>query len=412
MALALAGVNVVAQVIFAVLGAVKPPIVYAPAPARKLGIVTCARDEENVISALIQSVQQQNYDSEKMHIFVVADNCTDRTAEIARANGAEVIERENLQEIGKGYALDYFFRQLLESGRVSDFDGFLIFDSDNTLDPNFLQEMNNAFAAGYDVVTGYRNSSNFGASWVSGCSALWFIREARLYNKARQAIGFNSHVGGTGFLFDSQIIEQMGGWNYHLITEDLEFSMDTTSNGYKIGYCEAAVFYDEQPTKFGTSWKQRVRWAKGFLQVFWHYMPRLVRASMETHSASFLDLTFLVMPWMVITFLRIVLGFLYAALGFVSWSSQIDSTVLLVQGTVLGSLALILFALLTVFLERKRIAVSTKKLIFFCALFPVYILSYVPISFVAIFKKASWKRIAHHGVGGSENSPKKKPARS
>lgn len=180
---------------------------------------------------------------------MVADNCTDDTAQVSRGPGAIVYERFNQHKKGKGYALDYLFRTLAHEGR-DQYDGYLIFDADNLVDPNFVSEMNKVFDSGnYGAITCYRNSRNFGANWISAGYAIWFLREARFLNFPRMLLGSNCHVSGTGFLISADVIRENGGWPYHLLTEDIEFSVSCALKGRRIGYCDKAVIYDEQPTR-------------------------------------------------------------------------------------------------------------------------------------------------------------------
>lgn len=112
--------------------------------------------------------------------ILIADNCTDRTAKAARAAGAITYERFNFQQIGKGYALDYFFQQLKQDNLFDQYDGFFIFDADNLLDQSYISEMNKQFDRNRNnVMTSYRNSKNYDANWISAGSSLWFMREAR-----------------------------------------------------------------------------------------------------------------------------------------------------------------------------------------------------------------------------------------
>lgn len=144
-------------------------------------VLICARNEENVISDLISSIKNQTYNQELIKIFVMADNCTDGTAAICRALGAVVYERQSTEKVGKGYALE----ALLE-GIAADypdgFDGYFVFDADNVLDKSYISEMNKVFCSGYDIVTGYRNSKNYGDNMISAGYALSFLREGRFLN--------------------------------------------------------------------------------------------------------------------------------------------------------------------------------------------------------------------------------------
>ena len=150
-------------------------IVYRRKASRKMarvlnryGVIICARNESAVIGDLIASLKQQKYPQQLLDVYVVADNCTDNTAQISRRAGAFVYERYNKVQVGKGYAMDYFFHRLMEEGKLEDYAGFFVFDADNLVDPNFVSEMNNTFTSGeYSAITSYRNSKNFASNWIS-----------------------------------------------------------------------------------------------------------------------------------------------------------------------------------------------------------------------------------------------------
>ena len=257
------------QVVCIVTGFFAKTVDYPDAPADKhYCVLISARNESKVIGNLITCIQHQTYPNELIDIWVVADNCDDDTAEVCRRMGCHVVERFNKQQVGKGYALTYLLDNIQHSGAAKKYDAYIVFDADNLLDKHYVAEMNKAFHAGFDALTSYRNSVNFSDNWVSSGSALWFVRESRFLNSSRHVFGTSCHVGGTGFLFSRKIMERNGGWKFHLLTEDLEFTMDTIMHGDKIGYCGKAMLYDEQPVTFAQSWRQRVRWSKGFLQVF------------------------------------------------------------------------------------------------------------------------------------------------
>ena len=105
-----------------------------------------------------------------------------------------------------------------------------MFDADNLVDPQFVREMNKMFDTGeYAALTSYRNSKNFCDNWISAGYALWFLREARYLNRPRTQLGVNCAVSGTGFPVAADVIREDGGWPYHLLTEDIEFSFHARS---------------------------------------------------------------------------------------------------------------------------------------------------------------------------------------
>ena len=156
------------------------------AALHKYAFIIAARNENAVIGNLIDSIKNQNYPKELIDVIVVADNCTDNTAEISRQHGAIVYERFNNILVGKGYAMDYVFNKIKEEhGDYTCYDGYFVFDADNVIDVNYVKEMNKVFDSGYKVVTSYRNSKNYDTNWITAGYSLWFIREAKYLNNPR-----------------------------------------------------------------------------------------------------------------------------------------------------------------------------------------------------------------------------------
>lgn len=207
-------------------------------------VLICARNESAVIADLIGSLRSQTYDQSLLHIFVLADNCTDDTSDIARSAGATVYERFNNVQVGKGYALQTLLGHL-EQDYPAGFDGYFVFDADNILDPDYIAAMNRTFSQGHDIVTSYRNSKNYGDNWISAGYALWFLRESRYLNHARSLLGTSCAVSGTGFLFSRAVLEETGPWPFHLLTEDIQFSVHEILQGRKVAFAPDAVLYDE-----------------------------------------------------------------------------------------------------------------------------------------------------------------------
>lgn len=367
--------------------------------------VISARNESGVIAELIQSLKNQNYPKDCLDVYVVADNCTDNTAQVARDAGAIVYERFNQNKKGKGYALDYLFRTLAHEGKDT-YDGYMIFDADNLVDPNFTAEMNKVFDSGdYGAITCYRNSRNFGANWISSGYGIWFLREARFLNFPRMLLGTNCHVSGTGFLINADVIRENGGWPYHLLTEDIEFSVGCALKGRRIGYCDKAVIYDEQPTTFRQSWDQRLRWSKGFYQVNANYSTALTRGFLRKptrKSWSCYDMFMTVAPGMLLTMVMLAFN---VVLCVACWGqpAYITERILEVAGSFALStvvsfyLGLLLYGALTVISEWKQIQIPIHKKLLYMFTFPIFMFTYIPISLAALVQKVEWKPIYHTG---------------
>ena len=366
-------------------------------PLHRFAVLIAACNEETVIGNLLDSIKAQSYPERFLEVFVVADNCRDKTAETARAHGAEVYERHNASLRGKGYALDYGFSVIRSQYADKGYEAYFVFDADNVLDVNYFREMNKTFDNGAKASTSYRNSKNYDSNWISAGYAVWFLREAKFLNQARLTLNTSCAISGTGFFIAADVIEKAGGWKWHLLTEDIEFSASSILQGVRIAYTPTAILYDEQPVTFSQSWRQRLRWSKGFLQVFRYYGSALLKRAVRERDFSCIDFTLMLCPFTVLGAIRAVMGLLFAACGFVSWPSQLQSLADWSSGIITSVLGLMALAALTIIVEHDQIGATNKELLAYVLSFPIYILSYVPISFQAIFAKAQWKPIAHKG---------------
>lgn len=370
------------------------PKKYTKEKLNRYAVLICARNEETVISQLIESINNQSYPGHLITTFVVADNCTDTTAQKASMAGAVVYERNNKTQIGKGYALNFLIENIKKDFAKQKFDGYFVFDADNLLSVDYVSEMNKTFSSGYKIVTSYRNSKNFDTSWVTAGYSLWFLREAKYLNYSRMLLGTSCAVSGTGFMFSDEVIEQCGGWNFFLLTEDIEFTIHNILQNEKIGFCQNAVFYDEQPETFKESWTQRMRWSKGILQVFQKYGAKLIKG-IFTHGFACFDMTMALMPAVMLTVLSFFVNILAIVIGIIT---KTDITILLLsvfETMVRGYLMLFAVGAITTVTEWKQIHASRGKKLLYALTFPVFMATYIPISTIAIFTNVQWQPIKH-----------------
>ncbi len=365
----------------------------------KFGVVVCARNEEAVIGQLLESIKKQDYPAELIKIFLVADNCTDNTAQVGRSHGAMVLERNNLELVGKGYALDMLFEKLL--AEKDDSDAYIIFDADNLVDKNFVKEMNKNLNRGYVALTSYRNSKNYGTNWITAGYSLWFLREAKYLNNARMRLDTSCAISGTGFCLSRRIIEENGGWKYHLLTEDIEFSVDMAVRGEQIGYSGGSIVYDEQPVTFKQSWNQRLRWAKGFYQVVGKYGKSLLKGITKGSFACY-DMLMTVFPALIFTLLTAIISLSQFIYGCTIMADNPTASVFLIHcvlPTVSQIFMLYLFMLVVGFItlvtEWDVIGCPSHKKIKHLFTFPIFMITYVPIAVAAFFKKVEWTPITH-----------------
>ncbi len=376
------------------------PFIIKPRPHKeavphRFAALISARNEQAVIGQLIDSLKRQSYPGGLVSIFVCADNCTDDTARVAREHGAEVFERFNPERVGKGYALNYLLERIDAAHPGKPFDAYFVFDADNVLEPDYIEQMNRTYSDGYEIVTSYRNSKNFGDNWISSGYALWFLRESSYLNRPRMRLGTSCAVSGTGFMFSQKVLDECGGWNFFLLTEDIEFTISSITAGRRIGYCGDAVLYDEQPTKLGQSFRQRKRWTKGYLQVFCKYGRAMLRGMFKGSFACY-DMFMNVLPAAVVTVLAVfanIGGFAYAIL-----THQGAAVVLASALGLLNSMYLTVFGIgaLTMLTEWRRIYAPAWKKLLFTFTFPLYMLTYIPCTVAGLLSRdVSWKPIEH-----------------
>lgn len=386
------------QIFFILVPFIKKQAKYSAKKNHSYAVLISARNEEAVISNLIESIKNQTYSSELVDIYVVADNCTDSTADVARKAGATVYERNNDILVGKGYALDFLLEKIEYSKPECKYDGFFVFDADNVLNKHYIEEMNKVFSNGHRIVTGYRNSKNYGTNWISSGYALWFIRESKYLNNSRMLCNTSCAIGGTGFLVHREVLLNSDGWKFFFLTEDIQFTVHNILEGESIAYCNDAVLYDEQPTTFAQSWKQRMRWAKGFLQVAKKYNIKLLIGSL-TKSFACYDMLVTVGLAYTLSFLGILgnLAFLISSILSSNTQYMLMSLQSIISAVVSPYIMLFVIGGVTLITEWKKIVATTFEKILSLFTFPLFMMTYIPISIAALFKRVEWEPI-HHNV--------------
>ncbi len=413
----------------------------------KYAILIAARNEEEVIGNLVDSIRRQDYPKELVDIFVVADNCDDDTAKVARELGAICYEREDKEHRTKGFALQFLVECIRRDFGIDSYEGYMIFDADNLLQKDFIAKMNDAFDAGEKIVTSYRNTKNFDDNWISASYGLHWLRTVRQEHRARSFYHLATRIQGTGFLFANELIRN--GWNYTSLTEDRAFCADAVANGYKISYQNDAVFYDEQPVDMKIAMRQRIRWAKGHLQAFVETGWPLLKHVFVTRGAAnrddpeaprwrkfvrnirlrfmSFDMLTVVYPRSIITLARRLLVFalqtvLIFGTGLTVTANYgpkvlgypvlkllgIDASTTAGQALVFLAVAFISWTLYTyvkgmilaayIFIaEYKRIMpIKWYKKLWYCLTFPIFDLIGKLSLIIALFTKVEWKPIPHH----------------
>lgn len=348
-----------------------------------------AHNEEKVVENLIVSLQKQNYPKDLYDIYVIADNCTDKTAEVARKAGAIVYERFDEQHKTKGFALNWFLKQKIEED--APYDAFCIFDADNIVDENFIKNMNKKLCQGEEVVQGYRDIKNPTDNWITAGYAIFYWTMNRFYHLARYNLGLSPLINGTGFMVKFDLIKPTG-WDTKTLTEDIEFSLKTIISGKKLGWATDAIVYDEQPVGFKQSWSQRSRWTVGHIQCLREYTGPLAAAVKEHKTLMNFDgLLYMLgsIPMFVLTLILLLLNFV---MYFGHGMSTLDLVINCLRYLLPTFLLPIFTAIIIMILDKKPIRPMIKGL----ALYPLFLGSWLLINFKCLFKKQTkWEKIEH-----------------
>ena len=367
---------------------------------KKYGILIAARNEELVIGQLIDSILNQDYPKDKIEIFVVADNCSDNTYKLAKSKGVKVYERNNLSKQRKGYALDFLLQNINKDYGIKSFDGYIVFDADNLLDKDFVKEINKAFVINKNAVRGYLNTKNFDTNFITSAYSIHFYRSVVAQHRPRQFLKLGTHINGTGILIASHLLKD--GWKYHSLTEDAELTAHLTSKHIKVEICEQAIFFDEQPDKFKFVFRQRVRWEKGRMLVFFKYFFKMFGSIFRYFSFTSYDLLVSLIPWGLFSFIRyilvpIIIGVIFGSLGSLDfWHTFFMSFITLYIGLYFYDVFL---ATLVVIKERKNIHASLFQKIKGIITYPWFNIISMYIAFYAlIHPKVKWKSITHTDI--------------
>lgn len=318
----------------------------------KFAVILPARNEEKVIDNILDSLIKQKYPRYLYDIYVIPNNCTDKTEEIA-SKKAKVL-KYNKKFNNKGEVLKEAFKELKNK-----YDAYIIFDTDNIVDKNFLKEMNNSYKSGFKVCQGYRDIKNSNYNYLTYSYSIFYWFQNLVFSKS------NSYISGSGFMISNDIIKK---YKVKTLAEDIEFGTICELNNIKIGYNKKAITYDEQPVSFKVSWIQRKRWTVGVVQVFNLYIKDVIK---KLKINSF----FALMNPINNLVLFIIFLFNYNNLYFF----------------ILLYLFLILVSLVVIIYNKKNISI---KILFF----PIFMFSWMIINIIYLFKKDyRWQEIKHNG---------------
>ncbi len=259
----------------------------------RFAFVVPAHNEAAGIAATVRSLKNVDYPPGHSQVYVVADNCTDDTAERARAAGAVVWEREDQARRGKGYALELAFAKVL---RETDADAVVVVDADTIVSANLLHAFEARLCLGAAAVQADYGVRNVEASWRTRLMALGLALFHRTRSLARERLRLSAGLRGNGMCFSRELIERHPHQAYSVV-EDVEYGIQLGLNGVRVAFAEEASVLGEMASRGNAAVSQRRRWEGGRLDLLRRLGPLLLRRAVTERDPMLLDLAFdLVVP--------------------------------------------------------------------------------------------------------------------
>lgn len=358
-------------------------------PKNKFAIIIPARNEADVVGHLVESLKDSNYPEKLYDIYVAVNNTTDNSKDVAKKAGAKVIDVK-IKVKSKGEVLNYVFDELKSDNSI---DAYIIFDADNLVHPDFLSRMNDALCTGYRVAQGFRDSKNITDNWISGSYSLFYYMQNFFLNKAHMTYGSTANINGTGFMISKEKIDKEG-FKTKTMTEDIEFTAQCALKDEPVAFVESAITYDEQPVNFVASWKQRKRWSVGTLQCMKLYNFKLWKHFLKTGSLPAFDMSMnfiapVIQVICLVEFFALIVFRIFNIRLYDVFSTLFSSGVLFL---VLSYISGVIVSIFVIKYNKRK----SKSVISAIVLFALFILTWIPINVVCLFKKdLKWEEIKH-----------------
>lgn len=350
-------------------------------------ILIAARNEEKVIVNLINSLKRQNYPKDKYEIITIPNNCTDNTEKVAKENGSKIINC-TVPTKTKGEVLKFVFNKLKNNKKI---DAYVIFDADNVVHPDFLKNMNKHLESGYRVMQGFRATKNAGDNWISGSYNVYYMMQSLFIYRSRMGLNTSATINGTGFVVKKDYIDQYG-FDTKTLTEDIEFSGLCSLNNERIIYVKDAITYDEHPTKFSTSWKQRKRWSSGTIHCSRLYSFKLLKNFFKKGNFASLDVCLLYCGPMIQLVSALLMLIVFFGRIILYKMNMEDILLSLVYTSLTSYITTVIIALLSILFTKQKIKPTLSGIIFF----PIFLITWIPINIICLFKKTTTWEIINH----------------
>ena len=416
--LTLIGIPFMIQIIFMLFGWLRKKKFPKSEKKNRICILFAARNEEDVIKRTISRIfERQKYDKNLYDVYVVAHNCTDKTAEFARMAGATVFEYSdpNPKTHRLAYAIKYGFKKILEQNKKYDF--LIRLDADNFINDEFLDVMNDAYNAGVKLGRPYESALNITQNKYTKASGLYYAYDSRFASRVRERFHLAAHINGPGAMFAMDLVEKYG-YDAEGLSDDSEYLANRMLNKVYGHFVEDAVVYEDLPSTFKDTYARNKRMGYGVSRLFFTHGFRLLGKFFTTFNFSFIEVFFqfyfCVICAVLCTYIPIyyIYDITYLALagtGVIETTLQSASyymgvleqtgIIVAIALSVLFAFAGILQAFLLVMSDYKKLgAKSRKELMSGIIIYPCFVVVYCLTLFLGIVSRPSWNKVNRNKI--------------
>ncbi len=370
----------------------------------KLAILVPARNESSVIRGLLDDLKNQTYGKENFDVHIIVKDPHDKTLEIAKEYGS--ITHVVADQKCKSDALNNCFQEIFRTYGKNYYDAYLIMDADCWMKDNCLEEINNAFASGRQVVQCKKLVKNYympgkEIPLEAACNGIIWTLIDEMGNRFKSDHNITNMTIGTGICFRKDVINKIGGWPYNkTLTEDIEFMYDACLRNFTCYYASYAEIYMEEADTLEMTNKRRQRWMTGVCDSKKYYNTRLADECLtfkEKVNRYYCKALWIVY-WMiglsaVYMFVNFILGtYFLIVLSNLAYFAYFNSLI----GFAVIYFSFFFMTLNAMIIDRKNIKLSFKNKIILLLTHPFFYMGYIKIVFRALFVKnsAAWDQIA------------------
>lgn len=280
-----------------------PSAVARPSRWLRFDVIVPAHDEAANIEAVVANLQQLDWPVGGFRVLVVADNCTDSTAELAQAAGATVLQRQDTQQRGKGHALDFAIRSSLACGWS---DAVVVVDADTEVSKNLLEAFASRIENGANAIQAHYRVLNPQASWRTRLMAIAMASFHQVRSRARERLQLSCGIRGNGWCVTHRLLRQVP-YRAFSLAEDVEYGIDLGLAGHRVHYADEAHVAAVMVSGEGAARTQRQRWEDGRVQLIRSRTLPLLRVALRSGSPDgrvcldlALDLLVLPLSWVAV----------------------------------------------------------------------------------------------------------------